>query len=408
MTKPELLSPAGSMEKLRSALHFGADAVYLGLERFSMRAAADNFGMAALAQACAYARARGRRVYLALNAAVAEGDEGELREIMQGIRALDERPDAVICSDVGLVALVRRELPGMSVHISTQANTRSALTCRAWFDMGASRVILSRELSLEQIKRIRGGTPPELELECFVHGAMCVAWSGRCLLSNYLAGRDAGEGACAQPCRWNYALTEEKRPGEYLPVYEDGGKTAILSSRDLCMIGHVGELVRAGVDSFKIEGRMKSVYYVSAVTNAYRIALDSYIASPEGWAITPALLAEVNSVSHREYDTGYFFSMPHADAKICNDPEYIREGAFLGIAAGYDAERGLAKFIQRGKVDRGQEVQILQPGGTGVDLRADVLLDADGAPIACAKRPMMEFYIKTDFAVSEGDILRAR
>jgi len=279
--KPEILSPAGNFEKLRSALYFGADAVYFSGKNFGMRAAADNFTLDEIAEACAYTHERGKKLYLTVNTVPRNGDIGALKEYLNALKNLDDKPDAAICADIGVVALIKKIIPEIDIHISTQANVQNYLSCLAWAEFGVKRIILSRELSFDDIKSIREniGDKNKIELECFVHGSMCVAYSGRCLLSNYYVSRDANKGACAQPCRWKYKthyISEEQRPGEYLEIAEDDTGTFLFSSKDLRMIEHIDDLVMSGINSFKIEGRMKSAYYTACITNAYRIALDGF------------------------------------------------------------------------------------------------------------------------------------
>ena len=409
MIVPEVLAPAGNFEKLRAALLFGADAVYFAGQNFGMRAAADNFTLEQIEQACLYTHERGKRLYLAVNTVPRSRDIPALRDYLREISGMKDKPDALICADIGVVKLARQMLPEIDVHVSTQANAQSWLACGAWAELGATRVILSRELSFQDIREIRENLLANninIELECFVHGAMCVSYSGRCLISNYLTGRDANKGACTQPCRWDYYLAEEKRPGVYLPVIEDAERgTAFFSSKDLCMIEHIPDLVNSGVASLKIEGRMKSAYYAACISNAYRLALDNYYAGALGPELVRKLKIETESVSRREYDTGYFYSEPAADAKICGQPEYIREKIYLGLCVGY--EGGLAAFEQRNKIARGQRVQVLSPGSLGRDACADILLDEKNEPIESAPHPFQIFKIRVDFEVSEGDILRS-
>ena len=404
--KPEILAPAGNFEKLKSALLFGADAVYFAGKNFGMRAAADNFTMEQIEQACLYTHARNKKLYLTVNTVPKSSDIAELKEYLSGLKSMSDRPDALICADIGVVKLAKDMLPELDIHVSTQANAQSWLACEAWGDFGVRRVILSRELSFADIRGIRDNLRADVELECFIHGAMCVSYSGRCLISNYLTGRDANKGACTQPCRWNYYISEEQRPGIYMRVDEHGKGTSLFSSRDLCMIEHIPDLVNSGVSSFKIEGRMKSAYYAACITNAYRTALDNYYDTGVLDAeLTRKLKLETESVSRREYDTGYFYNKPELDAKICENPEYIREKIYLGLCVGY--ESGLAVFEQRNKIVRGQRAQILSPGSLGRDISADVLLDENNQPLESAPHPFQIFKLRVDFAVSEGDILRS-
>jgi putative protease len=404
--KPEILSPAGNFEKLRSALLFGADAVYFAGKNFGMRSAADNFTIDEIEEACVYTHEYYKKLYLAVNTVPRGGDIGELTEYLSAIKNLKDKPDALICADIGVVALVKKILPGVDIHISTQANVQSHPACMAWAEFGVKRIILSRELSFDDIKIIRENIGDGVELECFVHGSMCVAYSGRCLLSNYYVSRDANKGACTQPCRWKYHMhyiSEEQRPGEYLEIAEDDTGTFLFSSKDLRMIGHIGDLVMSGIDSFKIEGRMKSAYYTACITNAYRIALDNYYDRRDD--LIQKLIEETESVSRREYDTGFFYGPPQADAKICCNPEYIREKIYLGTCV--YCEHDHAVFEQKNKVVLGQKAQILSPGRFGEDIIISDLLDKDNQPIESAPHPLMIFKIKSDKnIINPGDILR--
>ena len=411
--KPEILAPAGNFEKLRAALAFGADAVYFAGKNFGMRAAADNFTLEEIEAACVYAHERRKKLYLTINVVPRSSDLAELQNYLSEIKNMSGKPDALICADIGVVSLVRKMLPAMDIHISTQANTQNWLACEAWAALGANRVILSRELSFDDIRDIRKNLSAEIELECFVHGAMCVSYSGRCLISNYLTSRDANKGACTQPCRWQYHLVEEKRPNVFLPIAEDKSSgTTIFSSKDLCMIEHIDDLVEAGINSFKIEGRMKSAYYAACITNAYRIALDSFHDSGKiDPILTQKLKLETESVSRREYDTGFFYDTPELDAKICRNPDYIREKTYLGLCVGFEPDEsgngGFAVFEQRNKIVKKRKVQILSPGLFGRDAVADVLLNEKNEPIESAPHPFEIFKIRTDFYVKSGDILRS-
>ena len=406
---PELLSPAGDLEKLKAAVRYGADAVYLAGRAFGMRAAAANFSCEEMCEAIAYAHAHGRRVYVTVNTAPRTDEYGALAEYLAFLGKA--APDALIVGDLGVLSLCKRILPDMPIHISTQANVVSAEAACAYAALGAERIVLSRELSLDEIKRIRKSLPAHVELETFVHGAMCVSYSGRCLLSNYLIGRDAGHGACTQPCRWHYRaeritadIVEEKRPDEPIPVYEEGGETFFMSSRDLCMIEHVPELCEAGIASFKIEGRIKSAYYTAVVTNAYRMAIDAFLRGDT--AYDPAWGREVMSVSHREYDTGFYFDSPHTHPKITEKDGYLREKAYIGRVLSYDPESKLALFAQRNKVSVGDPVELLLPGKPGLSFVVEALYGEDGTPIESAPHPQMLFRMPVPVPVTEGDLLR--
>lgn len=407
---PELLAPAGDLEKLKAAVRFGADAVYLAGKAFGMRAAAGNFTDEEMEAGIAYAHAHGVRVYVTVNTSPRTYEYEALSSYLAGLGRL--APDALIIGDIGVLSVARRILPDMPIHISTQANVVSAETALAFAALGAERIVLSRELSLAEIVAIRRALPAHVELEVFVHGAMCVSYSGRCLLSHYLAGRDAGHGACTQPCRWQYhvetvdaVLREEKRPEEPIPIHEEGGETFVMSSRDLSMIAHIPALCRAGISSFKIEGRMKSAYYTAVVTNAYRMAIDAYLSGDKTY--DPAWGAEVESVSHREYDTGYFFDSPHTHAKITERDGYLREKAYLSKVISYDIATKTALFEQRNKLTEGETVELLTPGRPGISFVASGLTDVDGNAIASAPHPKMLYRMPVPFPVSEGDLLRS-
>ncbi len=400
MKKPEILSPAGNPQKLRFAVDYGADAVYCALERFGMRRAADNFTVEEMASAIDYAHSKGRKVYLTVNVMPHQQDMADLPDFIAQANAL--KPDAYIVSDPGVMDCIKTVAPKAELHLSTQASTVNAAACRFWYRQGVKRIVLARELSLGEIKAIRREIPEDLELEAFVHGAMCVSYSGRCLLSNYFAGRDANGGGCAQPCRWKYFVHEEKRPEDVISAEQDEYGTYLFSSRDLCMVEHVGELAEAGIDSLKIEGRVKSAYYTAAVTNAYRMALDDYF---DGKPFNPAYRAEVESVSHREYGTGYFYSDPHENANIVGNNVYLKDRAFLAVVKDYDPATGLATCEQFNKMCIGDRVNLLSPGTTGRDITVEELFDAQGNPITDTKHPRMEFLLKVENAKA-GDLIR--
>ena len=407
MKRPEILSPAGNFEKMKAAILYGADAVYLSGQIFGMRAAADNFSPEELSEAVEYAHQRGVKVYLTVNTMPREGEYELLKEYFAKLKSISV--DALIIADIGVLMLAKEMLPNVEIHISTQANTVSAADCRAWHALGAKRVVLARELTLEEIKAIKSNIPKELEIECFIHGSMCISYSGRCLLSGHIVGRDANRGMCAQPCRWNYTirgyeLAEEKRPEDAMPVEEVNGETFIMASRDTCTIEHIPELIEAGIDSFKIEGRMKSAYYTAVVTNTYKMALDSYFSG--GYKYDPMWYRELESVSHRDYATGYYFSDSHLDANLSKTTGYIKDKAYLAMAISYDAESGEALFTQRNKMCEGDRIELLTPGRVGVPLIAEGLKDENGEPISATCHPYMKFYMKMPFEVKAGDIIR--
>lgn len=398
--KPELLSPAGNPEKLRFAVDYGADAVYCALNRFGMRRAADNFSTEELADAISYAHARGKKVYLTVNVMPHERDLSDLPRFIE--QADELHPDAYIFSDPGMLELLKKHAKNPELHLSTQASTVNSAACNFWYRQGVKRIVLARELTLAEISSIRKAIPDDLELEAFVHGAMCVSYSGRCLLSNYFAGRDANSGGCAQPCRWKYFVHEEKRPDDVITAEQDENGTYLFSSRDTCMVEHVKELVEAGIDSFKIEGRVKSAYYTAAVTNAYRMAIDDFFA---GVPVNPAYRAETESVSHREYFTGYYFDSPHEHANIVSDNLYLKDRAFLAVVKEFDETTGLARCEQFNKMQIGDKANLLSPGTTGRDIAIRELFDSNMQPISDTKHPRMEFYLRMDHAKA-GDLIR--
>ena len=380
------------------AVAYGADAVYLAGNTFGMRAFAGNFDEDGLAKAVALAHSRGVRVHVTCNT-MARNDEiarlPAFLELLEGLGA-----DAVIAADVGVLALCRRYAPRVQVHVSTQAGVTNYEMARAWHDLGASRVILARELSLDEIRELRAKAPRELEIEAFVHGAMCVSYSGRCLLSNYMTGRDASRGACAQPCRYQYALMEEKRPGEYFPIFEENGETYILNSRDMCMIDHVAELMDAGLDSLKIEGRAKSAYYAAAVTAAYRHAID---AAAEGRALDPIWRAEVDKVSHRHYSTGFYYGYP---GQYTDSARYIRDWQVLAVVTDCDSE-GNATLSLRNKFAAGDEVELMGPDTAATAFTAPMMEDAEGGPLSEPRHPQMVFRMKLPRPAPPLSIIRA-
>jgi putative protease len=426
----ELLSPAGNFDKMKAAILYGADAVYLAGSDFGMRASAGNFSVEELSEAVKYANERGVKVHLTLNTMPRSDEYPKLEEFIKTISGFGIH--AVIAADLGVIALVREYMPEAELHISTQASIVSAAACREWHKLGAKRIVLARELTLNEIKYIRANTPPELELETFIHGSMCISYSGRCLLSQHFVGRDANRGRCAQPCRWNmtfapstlierndfsdadcyegcakYEITEEKRPDNRIPIVENEHGTFFLSSKDTCMIEHIPELIESGIDSFKIEGRMKSEYYTAVVTNTYRMAIDRYMADPVGFKYDPSWLRELESVSHREYNTGYYFANPDEDANTAKQPGYLKEKAYLCRVEAYDEKTGMARFVQRNKVFANSDVEVISPGKTGQPLHLGVLYDSDMNPIESAPHPYMEFFAYVPFELKPGDIIRA-
>lgn len=398
MGKPELLSPAGDRERLDMALAYGADAVYLAGDAYGMRAFAGNFGRDGLADAVKAAHAKGVRVHVTCNTLARNGEIAALPDYLEFLDAIGA--DAVIAAGVDVLALCRRHAPHVQVHMSTQTGITNYEMARVWHELGASRVILARELSLDEVAEICAKAPKGLEVECFVHGAMCVSYSGRCLLSNYMTGRDAARGACAQPCRYRYSLVEEKRPGEYFPVFEENGETFILNSRDMCMIDHIPELIAAGVDSLKIEGRAKSAYYAAMTTAAYRHAVD---AAADGKPLDPIWRAEVDKVSHRHYSTGFWFGQP---GQYTEDARYIRDWQVLAVVKGCDGE-GNALLSLRNKFAAGDEIEVVGPDLPAFPMTAPMMEDLDGQPLAEPRHPQMEFRMRLPRPVPPLSIVRA-
>jgi len=406
--KPELLLPAGNPEKMRFAINYGADAVYLAGKRFGMRASADNFTIEELFEATAYAHARGKKVYLTLNTMPHWYEYEDIGRYCDELK--DTGIDALIIADVGVLELAKEKMPHTAIHISTQAGAVSHADCAYWHKAGASRAVLARELTLEEIVNIRSRVSPEFELECFIHGSMCVSWSGRCLLSNHFTGRDGNRGMCAQPCRWEYNLyeiAEVKRPEMHLPVEQTGLGTFIMSSKDMCLIERIPELCESGISSFKIEGRMKSAYYCAVCANSYRMAIDAYCADPAGYKYDPAWKRELESVTHREYCTGYYFDEPMNNAQTVTTPGYLLEKAFLATAESYDRQTGRATFVQRNKMFDETECELLTPGRTGIRFKACDMRDSNGEKIDSSPHPLMRFSLRVPFEVKEGDILRS-
>lgn len=402
----ELLSPAGNFEKMKAAFLYGADAVYLAYERFGMRAAADNFTLEELKEALLYAHSRGKKIYLTLNTLPRENEYTELERFIKILSEMDDKIDAAIVADAGVFALIKRVFPSLEIHISTQAGIVSSADCLFWYNLGAKRAVLARELSLEEIKMIKKNIPEDMEIEVFVHGSMCISFSGRCLLSNNLVSRDANRGMCAQPCRWNYTIREEKRQDTAFPIEEEKEGTYIMSSKDMCMVEYMSDLIRAGITSFKIEGRMKSAYYAAVVTNAYRAAIDGYKKDGDNFVLDKRWTGELESVSHREYCTGYFFDDPMKNAQTCTMPGYMREKAYLAVAIEDDKEKGLSLFIQRNKLCVGDKAELISPGKFGRAFEISEMYDENMNAIESAPHPFMKFYIKVPFEVREGDILR--
>ena len=398
MAKPELLSPAGDMERLRMALAYGADAVYLAGDAYGMRAFAGNFDREGLAHAVALAHGQGVRVHVTCNTLARNEEVAALPVYLEYLDSIGV--DAVIAAGVDVLNLCQRYAPHVQVHMSTQTGITNYEMVRMWHELGASRAILARELSLDEVAEICARAPRGMAVEAFVHGAMCVSVSGRCLLSNYMTGRDANRGACAQPCRYQYALMEEKRPGEYFPVFEEGGETFILNSRDMCMIDHIPELLAAGLHSLKIEGRAKSAYYTGMVTAAYRHAID---AAAQGLPLDPVWRDEVDKVSHRHYSTGFYFGQP---GQYTDSARYVRDWQVLAVITSCDPD-GNATLSLRNKFSAGDTVEVVGPDVAAFPLTAPMMTDEEGQPLAEPRHPQMIFHMKLSRQVPPLSILRA-
>lgn len=398
--------PASSLEVLKTAVIFGADAVYIGGEAFGLRAKAKNFSLKEMKEGVSFAHSRQVKVYVTANILAHNEDLEGVRLYFEELKAV--APDALIISDPGIFTIAREVLPDMELHISTQANNTNYGTYRFWHKLGAKRVVTARELSLEEIKEIRANIPEDLEIETFVHGAMCISYSGRCLLSSFLAGRDANRGACTHPCRWKYAVMEESRPGEYMPVYENERGTYIFNSRDLCMIEHIPELVEAGIDSLKVEGRMKTALYVAAVARTYRLAIDDYKKDPGYYkSRLPFYREEIAKCTYRQFTTGFFFGKPNEETQIYDNNTYIKEYTYLGIV-GRRNEKGLYRIEQRNKFSVGETLEVMKPDGRNVSAVVKAIQDEEGNPQESAPHPKQVLYVDLGTGLAEYDILRRK
>lgn len=406
MNKPELLAPGGSLEKLKTAIDYGADAVYIGGDAFSLRVAAENFSVEDMKEGLKYAHDIGRKVYLTANIIPHNCDIERFEEFIGEIRPLGF--DAVLIADLGMFSMMRELAPEIPIHVSTQANNTNYKTALMWYKMGAQRVVLGREMSFKEIAEFRENIPDELELEAFIHGAMCISYSGRCLLSNYMTGRDSNMGACAHPCRWNYSLVEEKRPGEYFKVEENERGTFIFNSKDLCTIEHIPELVNSGITSLKIEGRVKTAFYVATVVGAYRREIDRYFADPDNYKFNREELEELCKVSHRPYTTGFYFGKPGADAQVYESSSYIRDYELVGIVKSYDEKTGRMTITQRNRFFEGDEIEIMQPMKPYLTVKATNMADEEGTPITVAPHPEQIVTMDVSESVCEGAMLRKK
>ena len=401
MNKLEVLAPAGDEERFGAAVRYGADAVYLGRKQFGMRSSPLNFDFEQLCNAVRYAHERNVKVYLTCNTLP---KNNEIPHFEQFVReAVEAGVDALIVADIGLLMLIKKYAPDMEIHISTQTGIVNYVTARELYNLGAKRIVLARELSLDEIAEIRAKTSPDLDIEAFVHGAMCVSFSGRCLLSQYLVNRDANRGECAQPCRWGYHLMEEKRPGEFFPVYEDEKGTYILNSKDMCMIEHLDKLADAGVTSLKIEGRAKSAYYAAVVTNAYRMAVDEYYKDPANYNLSGWIRDEVYKVSHRKYCNGFFFGVPD-ESQYYENSGYIRNYDVVAVVE--ECRDGVVYCTQRNKFFAGDTVEILPPSSKPIELVLDKLFDENNQEIETANHAMMKFSFQSDMTFPQGTFIR--
>ncbi len=402
----ELLAPAGDMEKLKTAVYYGADAVYFGGEMFSLRAGAGNLSVPEIREAMDFLHARGTRGYMTINIYPHNEHLNLLRNYLMEIK--DIPVDAFLVSDPGVMTILKEIIPDAEIHLSTQANTTNYMTARFWASMGVKRIVTAREMSLKEIREMRDQLPDEVEIESFVHGAMCISYSGRCLMSNFMTGRDANMGACTHPCRWKYSIVEEKRPGEYYPIEEDSHGSYIMNSRDLCMLDAIPDLAAAGVSSLKIEGRMKSAYYVATVVSAYRTALDHYLADPDNYQYDPAWFTELCKASHREFTHGFYYNKPSAEDQNYQSSDYIREYSFVGMVKGVEPETGFALVEQRNKFSIGDEIEIFGPGVPFTKEVITEMYNQEGEPVESAPHPQQIIKLKLSTPVKENYILRMK
>ena len=407
MRKIELLCPASSLEVLKIAVIFGADAVYIGGEAFGLRAKAKNFSLEEMAEGIKFAHDHGVKVYVTANILAHNYDLDGVRTYFAELRDMKpDRPDGLIIADPAIFMLAKEICPEIERHISTQANNTNYGTFKFWWEMGAKRVVTARELSLREIKEIRDNIPEDMDIETFIHGAMCISYSGRCLLSNYFTGRDANKGACTHPCRWKYSVVEEKRPGEYFPVYENERGTYIFNSKDLCMIEHIPDLIEAGIDSYKIEGRMKTALYVATVARTYRKAIDDYLESPEKYQQNmPWYLDQISNCTYRQFTTGFFYGKPSEETQIYDNNTYEKGYTYLGIV-GPKNEDGLYRIKQRNKFSVGEVIEVMKPNGDNIEVTVRRLVDEKGQEMESCPHPQQVFYVDLGIELDEYDILR--
>ncbi|WP_053957082.1 peptidase U32 family protein [Inediibacterium massiliense] len=404
MKKIELLAPAGDLERLKMAIIYGADAVYIGGQVFGLRASAKNFSLEDIKRGVEFAHDRGKKVYVTLNIIPHNEDLKELDEYLKELSRINI--DAVILSDPGTLMYVKEYMPHMEIHLSTQANNTNYMSAKFWYSQGVKRVVLARELAFEEIKEIRENIPVDLELEAFIHGAMCISYSGRCLLSNYMANRDANRGECAHPCRWEYYLMEEKRPGEYIPVFEDERGTYFFNSKDLCMIEYIPELIESGIYSLKIEGRMKSAYYVANIVNVYRKAIDTYYEKKDQYEYDPKWMDEIKKASHREFTTGFYMNKPTHKEQLYQTSSYVREYDFLGLVKDYDHESGIATIEQRNRLFKGDEIEVMGPNMRIFTQKVEYMWNEKGEEISVAPHAQQIIKIKMKEPIEKYYILR--
>lgn len=410
MKKPELLMPASSLEVLKTAINYGADAVYIGGEMYGLRAKAKNFSAEDMKAGIRYAHEHGKKVYVTANITAHNSDMAGVRRYFEELNSWGEdRPDALIISDIGVFQIAKETVgTNMELHISTQANTTNYVAANFWYQLGAARVVPARELSLEEISGLRANIPADMDIECFVHGAMCMSYSGRCLLSNFFTGRDANLGACTHPCRWKYHLMEETRPGEYYPVFENDRGTYIFNSKDLCMIEYIPELVKAGVTSFKIEGRMKTALYVASVARTYRKAIDDYFVSEEQYRNNiPYYKEEIAKCTYRQFITGFYFHKPNEESQIYDSNTYVKEYTYLGLIQGKN-EKGLYEIEQRNKFCVGDTIEVMKPNGDNISVQVHHIEDENGNAMDSCPHPKQKIYIDLGIELNELDLLRCK
>ena len=404
--KLELLIPASNLEVLKVAVMYGADAVYIGGEAFGLRAKAKNFSLEDMKEGIDFAHTRGCKVYVTANILAHNYDLDGAREYFQELKQIG--PDALIISDPGMFTIAKEVWPEVDIHISTQANNTNYLTYQFWWKQGAKRVVSARELSLKEIRQIRDNIPDEMEIESFMHGAMCISYSGRCLLSSFMAGRDANRGECTHPCRWKYSVVEEQRPGQYMPVYENERGTYIFNSKDLCMIEHIPEMLDAGIDSFKIEGRMKTALYVATVARTYGLAIDEYLKDPELYrSRIPFYKSEISKCTYRQYTTGFFFGKPDENTQIYDTNTYVKEYTYLGVV-GETNSSGLYGIEQRNKFSVGEEIEVMKPDGDNITVTVKRITDESGKDMESAPHPKQKLFVDLGIKLDEYDILRRR